>query len=621
MIKLFAVMLGVCFSMNVWSAPGPVVPAIDWKTLYQQIFYWNIWKNADPAKTDLVTLREHSIYYSPLNPNEIYRQIVNARTSEEALAVRERLLGFSSNRKELEGNKSIYLSQVRGISALAASSAKNLLAKILNERLHKVSVDTNYFNTDIGREVANSLADTLMIIVPGFGSHTILDYTYPEIVEDANLYYGRPKVRKPSDVTGEHGEKLFIGESSPQNFYSLREGSPEHGFDIVHPMGSELGNSMGKDAESAEHLKNWIENLPAHYANKKLIFVGYSKGTPISHNVVKLFPSIRKRTKMIVTIAGVNQGSIAAEEGTRLLTTLTNSQTPQEGLEKMREIREDGKSMLSTLLDQTSSRGVSFGVMGMLWKQLSLVFPALATLKKTKQLDKAIEGIIDLSNYERIKWNLAYLNDENFDQPITIMNLSVITNLEDFFLPGRVADQDLKLRAPLTVPQFQADGTIDYLHYSRDAVFLHLSSVTGFAQAAGGLFDTQVAWMDAKAMALDERSLLESLRGEQIDRIHNELFDLRGKGLPADFKTLPRNQLLTDYNRSLGVTMKNLKFVDLGDVRGTHWDIAFRQVYKPVPEGYYEHTFPRRAALTALLETIALYEKSFQTPESSRGLQ
>ena len=599
---------------------------LDWKNLYQQLFYWNIEKHAvlpGQPKEDAITLdhiRNRAMFYSPRDPNVVYNYIRNSPSSEVAVKRSYEAFGFENNRKYLESKNG--LGNVSGIDRLANSGAGDLLAALTQQ--HRVRIDSskNYFDTEIGQTVLESLKDYLLVVVPGFGSHTMSDYTYAELVEAANTYYGRPAKREATKDKFT-GEMLYVGENSPEQFYLEKPGSPELKLDVVHPLGYELGNSMTRDKDTAQYLKEWVEALPPRYKDKKIIFFGYSKGSPIAHNCVQLFPSMRKRTQLIVTLAGATQGSIAAQSGMDILLRFTRSENKEGAIQKLTSKVNVLRSFIRNLLGSTAGMMTSpeqadyfTGVNG---SSIMALFGLVGKVADAKAFSKSLDGVDDLTNFQRIKWNLLHLNDDDFDRPLTVMNFSVITMAKDLFYPGQIRD-DQDLEPPLVVPQFLDSGKINDSFFSRDAVFLHLTSILGFMQAPGGLFDTQVGWMDSKSMQLDQRPLSESLSDERLVTLAKEVKAETGFDLPKGFESMDRSQLLRTFNELRGKTLKNLKAIDLGDVRGNHWDISFRQVYKPETGKYYEHRFPRKAALTGLVETVALWVKSQEPSKETGGL-
>lgn len=608
-MKKYLLMLVLALALPTYSQTLNAKQPVDWKALYQQLFYFNIWKNSERAKTRHAW--ERAMSYTPLNANEAYSLVRNAPSSVDAVKMWRQVFEFSNNQKHLQAG--LYFDNVKGVEQLYDTAAADLFTAVAKERFQPSDANKNYFDTNLGQMVMDSLKDTLIVVIPGFGSHTIPDYSYPELVEAANLYYGRPAVRKPTkDETT--GESVYIGENSPEQFYLPRTGAPELKLDVVHPLGYELGNSMTKDKDTAKYLKEWIEALPARYKDKKLVLVGYSKGAPIAHNCVQLFPSIRKRTKLILTLAGANQGSIAAQGGIDILLRVTKTETPDEAVKKLETktamLRFFIRNLLAGMTGVMQSPQQADYFSGVTGSSVLALFGLVGKTADTKDFRKALDGVIDLTNYERIKWNLLHLNDTDFDQPLTVMNFSAITYPDDFYLPGPITNGPEDIDPPLLLPQFTSQNQIDNAMFSRDAVFLQLTSILGFMQAAGGLFDTQVAWMDSKGMPLDQRHLTESLTDQRLATLAKEIKEATGFDLPAGWEHMSRNEVLQKFNSIRGKSMKNLNFIDLGDVRANHWDISFRQVYKPETGKYYEHKFPRKAALTALVETVAMWAKS-----------
>ena len=361
--------------------------------------------------------------------------------------------------------------------------------------------------------------------------------------------------------------------------------------------------------------------------------------------MVSRYPDIRARTLAIITIAGVNQGASPAEGGYRTLVKLTGSQTPTEALEKVRagQARLEGLSpALAAVLALGAGSDLVQQILGGDTVSATDIVDRVTKALNVDQVRQGIEGIYDMTQYARLKWNLVHFNDKFFDQKINIFNLSVMTDRKDWATPAGVTNWSRPV--PTTIfPQFKLTtpkAQINWKLASEDNAFLLATSLDGFDSAPAGLFDTQVAWTDTKSMLLDNRTIartlyhpinkqardplveadLERMSAQEIAALYVEVnADRAAAGLapipatfpnpkkggrPLTFAEIPRSQLL----KSLGTT-ENFNIVDLGDLRGTHWDISFREVYKPKDEAvYYTHTFPRKAFISALIETMAIYK-------------
>jgi hypothetical protein len=197
------------------------------------------------------------------------------------------------------------------------------------------------------------------------------------------------------------------------------------------------------------------------------------------------------------------------------------------------------------------------------------------------------------------------MNDQKIQSKTTIFNLSAIANVKDFLLPQPITNPNQPLSIPTIVPQLTPKG-IDERKFSRDDGFLYATSLSGFRESPAGLFDAQVAWMDTKSMILDQRPLSATFKPNVIQELQRQLAS-QGVRLPNGFENVPRNRLLAAVSNN---QMKNMNFVDLGEMRGTHWDLAFEEVYKPKTPSPtdYRHTFPRLALQESVLELLAIYE-------------
>ena len=571
---------------------------VQWKKFFQQVFTWNLKAQLTAeglSDKEIETRYEKSTYYTDRDFYQVYSQVTEAPTTLKAIQVREKLLSQRDSFLKAQNLKST--GKLKWKRSAASSLAQGLTKK---SQTKQAAADykqgLNYFDTEFGGEVFEILSDTVMVIVPGFGSHTMKDFSYSELVESANAYYGRPLARPREEIQGTDQVKY----EDPVEYYS-RNNKPL-GFDVVHPMGYELGNSMGYNSDVAEQLAKWINSLPKAYADKKLIFVGYSKGTPIAHHLIQEHEDIRKRTKAIFTVAGVVQGALPAQSGLNMLMEATGANDQDELIQKVKEGSETFMKAAAPYLSQAAGFALSLAespgvkkILGSLGVDVGGMIGDLQNFLHTQQILEVFKGVYDMTPYTRVKWAMDHLNNKSLDQEdLTIFNLSVLTNVQDFLAPGGY-DEFGPIASPQVVPQFTAKG-LDWTNFSLDNVFLHATSLGAFEESPGGMFDTQVAWLDTKSFVLDDRPLSESLNQRELDQLSNEL----GQAIDP---SRPRKQLIPTSD------LQGLNFVDLGEIRGSHWDISFGQVYKPPKnvKKYYEHLFPRQAYYRSILETYAVY--------------
>ncbi len=584
---------------------------VNWKLLFGKLFARNIGKiMGTPGSAQHLEALRKSIYFSYNDVNQDYRTIVSAPNTNAAFEKREEIFGNKRVREGLLGGD--LCDETSPDFDWEGTKAAQLISLLDSNKDSKA--EGNYFKSLLGKIVVGNLSDTVMIVIPGFGSHTITDYTWPEIVEEANEYYGRP-VKEPGDgfdysVPHTRPRKVVGRETVWQpyrKFYGNH--NKDVGFDVLHPLGSELGNSMGTDRETASYLRAWILGLPKAYKDKKLILVGYSKGAPIALSLVESFPDMRKRISYIVTLAGAVQGAVPAQSGLNSLIKVVGDDSIEAAL---RFAQSDGRKFLENLMP-------AMGFAANFWQRPELkstlkiwgidvdaMLQGASGYLETQKLRRTLLGIQALTQSYRAKWNLTRLNSAALNRPLTIFNLSSITNVKDFFLPDPVIELG-PAPSPLTIPQMNEAGRINWPRFSLDNVFLHLTSVGGFEESPGGLFDTQVALMDTKSLPLDFRPLSETFSRSDLNKLWAEpairtILEVRGF-TRSTFASAPRNTLVPDDE------LQGLNFVNLGEIRGTHWNITFRQVYKPLrgETPYYQHTFPRKAYAVSLIETLALY--------------
>lgn len=607
---------------------------IDWRDLFYELNYINQYKMSS-SQADFKNRLSNSMYYAKGGFNTAYKTILSsAKTTKEVFQNREQNLGVNEeliNKLKIQAQiNSLKISQAGDLINLIQSTYQNIAtspSEILTEK-------NNYFTTKVGAKASEILSGYTLVVIPGFGSHTIKDYSWPEIVKQANVIHGRPETRPLDNSNKFQDFKIFYGKNKNPN------NNPS--FDVVHPMGYELGFSMGTDVESAAALSKWLfelKKLPG-YEKTKFILVGYSKGTPISLNAFiraaqnnsaanagnEKILDVSESIAAIVSLAGVMQGAVPANTFVKEAYEVLNVENKEQLINEIQNqqdkfiqtlngiVNYTKKSLLITEADQ--KRFNEAGQLINTVNRMGVLGEMSQGVNETADQRKTIEGIIDLSNFESIQWNLKNFNDNHFDKPISIFNISMLTNVKDFVRPNPKIFSTLT--PPLIVPQLSlqvanlSSDLINYRFFSKDNVFLYVTSLAGFESSPGGLFDAQVAWLDTKSMALDERPLVESLGPKQLILLQKRMSEV-GISLPSQFALMPRNQLLNQIAKTQSPTglSKNVNFVDLGEFRGTHWDVSFEQVYKPSLSNseFYKHTFPRHALQASLIEMLAVYKK------------
>lgn len=583
---------------------------LDWHDLFAEINALNLRRmstssDANAARNEYYNRGANSFYYTSAGFNQAYRQVMSAKTTKQAFHARENVLGVNAAFFE----KIKQFEQMKKASQLSAESGA-LVEQILSSINEPALTESNnFFQSKIGQTVTEILKDYVIIVVPGFGSHTIKDFTWPEIVRQANRMYGRPEVRP--EVAGPNGSKV------PQPFETYYGRASQVGFDVVHPMGFELGFSMGADRESGDALALWIKKLKGikAYSSKKFILIGYSKGTPISVNAFVRHPDVAESIAAIFTMSGVAQGAVPANTFVAGAYEVTGAKSREDLINKLDQKLTESRQAVEAAEKFSKNLLVASGANEQFLNRTEDLTKAILSRGGMVNTDntrapgeqrKTIEGIVDMSNYESLQWNLKNYNNQNFQKPISIFNISMVANVKDFVRPN---PNLTTLTPPLIVPQFVGDQ-LQYNKFSKDDVFLYLTSISGFEESAGGLFDTQVAWLDTKSMALDQRPLSHSLNAKQLSMMRARLA-AEGINLPAGFENMKRNELLARVAAQRG-GLSNVNFVNLADFRGTHWDCAFEQVYKPSlsdTQNYYKHAFPRRAMQVSIIEMLALYKQ------------
>ncbi|MEE2742397.1 MAG: hypothetical protein VYD54_00725 [Bdellovibrionota bacterium] len=589
-----------------------------WKKTFSKIFLKNIRKELSLNGQEQFVLEEakKSLYFNSRPFSEVYEVLTNQESSLKAFEMRESLLS----------NKITFSQLLKWrIPKIRYKKAKNLVSKYNSYfQLDKHEpLQKNFFKRPIGKDLVKELKDTVFIVLSGYGSHLIDEPPFMETLREINTFYGR-SVKRPKIKT--FGKKtLFM----PHNEFYQKTKKPIM-MDIIYPMGDELGNTLGSHHENAKKLEKWIENLPKTYHNKNIVFIGYSKGLTLALELIKNSPHIQKRTKAIFSLSGPQQGSLNLRLLVKDLMKITGRQSLKEMAElaKNLELRGFLNILSSKINEKDKTEYQKLFKLIYLIKMGELPKSLLEKAENFLSEDSSIffKGIIEQTPSYRLKWNLENLNDSHYKYPLSIFSVSFLTNVKDFFHKFDLKSQKFKFNnelvprirpsiteRPFPIPSFDTGNSLSgflnkvvyWKDFSLDSFILHLTSVAAFERSPGGLMDTQIAWGDSKSFFLDHRPLSYQFSKEELLKIY--------QNLDIDKKNLTFYEFLNNERRSLipKGQRKNLNFVDLGELRGTHWNIPLTQAAR-IPGSYpnlgYVNSFPRKPLLISLLQTYALYK-------------
>ena len=590
---------------------------IDWKLFFNQMFALELRKEIKSDAEYQLALKKFTAY-TPKTFNETLNNVLEANTTEEAYNRKIAIYDSDENYKtisNLDFNKSVPAT-LRSLPAI-----NQYLTQIKTLGSRPISKGENFFDSAEAQNFVEALStsksgkqDVAMVMIPGYAAHTIKFEIFPEIMEDINKHWDRPTSRP---ILNE-GNGLDITYQGYKDFYGQHL-ERHRDFDILHPAGWEMGNTIGLNAETSDLMAEWLKNLPPEYAQKKLIFLSYSKGAGIVLEMLQRHPDLRSRVIGIVTYAGVIQGTHIARFGRKEIQALLGNRTIDEFIQKIRA-RGTGQS-IQDLAPFLSALDLSFLKLPQIKHILEIY--GVDTSKLDEQSDRILggrevkeflDGIIDLAPDVRTAWNLRNLDNNLVDPKTFIFNLTAVTDISSW--ATRMAGNNTKQRdLTLLTPAFRSNDQINWPNFSLDAWFLYLSSLNGFKLAPGGLYDAQVELQHTKTPWLDKSPLTSTLTIEEIEKLW-EAEDLHSKlvanGITTleGFKTSPRSSLIRYENRS------NICAYDLGEIKGHHWSL-FHQAFRAPAEVSSEYAvwdFPRKAFMRAVLQTIGLYNLVAQSP-------
>ncbi|RYZ56313.1 MAG: hypothetical protein EOP07_12710 [Proteobacteria bacterium] len=602
-----------------WSSPCllsaaeaslPLSNSVDWKLFFNQIFALELRKEI-PDEAEYQAALKKFTAYSPMNFNQIIDDVLKADSASDAYDRRLKIYDNGDNYKNI--------SKLDFSKSIAKSTRELAPVKAYLETIQKLSKRSiksgeNFFDSAEAQNFIEAIStskngkqEVALVMIPGYAAHTIKFEIFPEIMEDMNRHWGRP----PSRPILSEGNGFDITYENYKDFYG-RSVERQKGFDIVHPAGWEMGNTIGFNAETADLMSDWIKNLPPNYAQKKLILLGYSKGAGIVMEMLQRHPELRSRVLGVVSYAGVIQGTHIARFGRKEIEAVLGNRSIEEFIKKVRA-RGAGQT-IQDLAPFLASMDFSFLQLPEIKRILEIYGIETKDLESQadrilggREVKEFVDGIVDLSPDTRTAWNIRFLDNGLMDPGSFFFNLTAVADVSNW--ATRLASDNVRRRNfNLLTPAFKADDKIDWPNFSLDAWFLYISSLKGFRLAPGGLYDAQVDLEHTKTPWIDRNALTTSLTAEEIQKLW-ETEDIQAKlvanGIKSleQLKTTPRAQLLRPE------AIDHIRAYDLGEIKGHHWSL-FHQAFRAPPAISNEYAvwdFPRKAFMRAMLQTLALY--------------
>jgi len=595
-----------------------------WKKVFSHLFAKNIKRELSlkGEEEHSLPLTSQSLYYNPEDFSTLLSKIEESESTIQAFEKREHLLSKPKRFRYLLRHS---------IPGFKFNRDTKKLIKSYN-RYYKLDPDKinsqNFFENSLGQRLIHELKDTLFIVLSGFGSHLIDEAPFQRTLQEINRYYGRnlPNGSRPIYYPLP-AENRF---QPHELFYNVDQRQVK--MDIVCPMGTEWGDTLGPHAMNAEKLKQWISSLPDTYKEKEIVFIGYSKGLTVALELLKKDLDLQKRTRAIFSLSGPQQGSLSLQLILKDLMKITGTSSNEDLYKLLTD--QNLKTFLAELQINYKSKNQNeyHKLLEVLYKIEMGYLPEDLLDKVSSFLSKdslsIFKGAIEQSPTYRAKWNLENLNDSVFKSPLTIFSTSFITNVKDFFHKFDSSSKTYEFNNEI-VPKIQPDlfnkidlrwssydfgndlvkninQFVNWKKFSVDSFLLHITSLAAFERSPYGMMDTQVTWPDSKSFFLDPRPLKAQFTEDEVSRIYNKLNLNWDKPNIDEFMHSPRNKLIPKSLR------KNLKFIDLGEVRGSHWSIPFTQAIR-IPNSHptlsFKNQFPRKEFLLSIIQTYALYKK------------
>ncbi len=125
-----------------------------------------------------------------------------------------------------------------------------------------------------------------------------------------------------------------LGWNCFEDWLDLTDSVPKHLARFGYEMRLVPVDGLSSSESNAAAIRDYVASLPAEDADRRLILLGYSKGTPDILTAIVNYPALAKRVDAVVSLAGAVGGSplteVATQEKANMLTVIPGSKCEEE---------------------------------------------------------------------------------------------------------------------------------------------------------------------------------------------------------------------------------------------------------------------------------------------------
>jgi len=107
-----------------------------------------------------------------------------------------------------------------------------------------------------------------------------------------------------------------------ENWLDLDGSAPAHAMQFGYEVRTIPVDGLSSSTNNAKQINDYVAGLAGVDAGRRLILVGYSKGTPDILEAIVTYPALAERTAAVISLSGAVRGSPLAEDSSQAMANM-----------------------------------------------------------------------------------------------------------------------------------------------------------------------------------------------------------------------------------------------------------------------------------------------------------
>lgn len=107
-----------------------------------------------------------------------------------------------------------------------------------------------------------------------------------------------------------------------EHWLDLNGTAPLHAMQAGYEVRMVAVDGLSSSSSNAQQINDYVAGLPAKDAGRRLILMGYSKGTPDILEALAMYPQLADRVAAVISLSGAVRGSPLAEDSSQAMANM-----------------------------------------------------------------------------------------------------------------------------------------------------------------------------------------------------------------------------------------------------------------------------------------------------------